>query len=439
MSSLNTESMSSVKRTKTYQGISARLSAPLTELRRAVLSCFLWEKSFYESGNDLADRISNLIPQIETDELMALAVEARHDMNLRHIPLFLAVEMLKTKHKPVVRLLIPQIINRLDDLTELVSIYWRGGKKPLANQLKQGIADALPIFGEYQLAKYQNVGGVKLRDLFNLVHPKPKDKKQERLWKRLMTKGLDAPDTWEVKLSKDGNTKESWEKLLRDKSLGSMALLRNLRNMTETKVDKQLIKVALAKANYDRVLPFRFIAATKYVPQLEPEIESAFMNRLKDYPRLKGKTAVLVDISGSMTWPISERSDMDRIDAGCGLAMIIREIAEDINVYAFHNQFFDIPARRGFALRDAIKSNGTGGTYLGAAINKVQAKNPDLDRIIVFTDEQSHDTVPQPKVDRAYMINISSYKPVVSYGKWISISGFSERVVDFIAMVEDLG
>jgi len=438
MSSLNTETMSSVKITRTYQGAKARISNPLNELRRAVLSCFLWEKSFYESGNDLVGRISNLIKQIKTDELMALAVEARHDMNLRHVPLFLAVEMLKTHHKVLVRTLIPKIINRPDDLTELVSIYWKDGKKPLANQLKLGIADSLPKFKEYQLAKYQNKGGVKLRDLFNLTHPKPLDKTQARTWKKLMTSGLDAPDTWEVKVSQKGNTKKVWIDLLSNNKLGAMALLKNLRNIYESGVDKSIITSALNKSNYDRILPFRFIAAAKHVPQLEPEIENVFLNRLKDYPKLRGNTAILIDVSGSMTWKISDRSDMDRIDAGCGLAIIIRELTENIKSYAFHTKLFSLPPRRGFALRDAIKNVGTGGTYLGAAITEVENKNPELDRLIIFTDEQSQDTVPQPRTQRSYMINVSSYEPQVSYGKWISISGFSERIIDFICMVEDL-
>jgi len=442
MSSLNTETLSSTKRTRTYEGGNAKNPSPLIELKRAVLTCFLWENSFYESGNELAERIGSLVSKVSTQDLVELAIEARHDMNLRHVPLFLAVEMIGNEnHKKSVRKLIPQIINRPDDLTELLSIYWHkmGRKKPIPHQLKSGIADALPRFDSYQLAKYQNKGGVKLKDLFNLVHPNPKSKEQEQIWKDLMNGGLSPAETWETKISEKGNTKDSWEELIDNKKLGAMALLRNLRNMKERGVSRAKISKALKEANYRRVLPFRFIAAAKQVPSLEQEIEKAFFSCLERYPKLDGKTVVLVDISGSMQVGIlSKKSDMMPLDAGCALAMIVRELASDVEVYAFHDHVFEIPPRHGFALRDAITEIGRGGTHLGKAIRKVEEDNPDLDRLIVFTDEQSHDAVPSPKNEKSYMINVGSYKPTVSYGKWISVTGFSEKIVDFIYLYEEL-
>lgn len=439
MSSINTESMSTIRRTRTYQGAPARIPETLKELRKAVLSSFLWESTYYESGGHLAERIGHLIKQTETQDLIDLAIEARHDMNLRHIPLFIAAEMVRLdKHKGAVRKIIPEIVNRPDDLTELLALYWRLGKAKIPMQLKRGIADALSKFSAYQLSKYKNSQGIKLYDLFNLTHPKPKSKEQAKIWKDFLSGKLKQADTWERKLSSEGNTKESWENLLSERRLGAMALLRNLRNMHQCGVNPSLIESSLLEANYARVLPFRFIAAAKYAPHLEPAIERAFISRLGQLPRLSGRTAVLVDVSGSMSCVLSVKSDMDRIDAGCGLAMIVRELCEDFHCYAFHTELFAIAPRHGFALRDAIRSVGSGGTYLGAAIRTVEREVSNLDRIIVFTDEQSHDSVPQPLTEKAYMINVASYRPEVSYGKWISISGFSERVVDFISMIETL-
>ena len=47
-----------------------------------------------------------------------------------------------------------------------------------------------------------------------------------------------------------------------------------------------------------------------------------------------------------------------------------------------------------------------GGTNLGASLDAVKEK---YDRIIVITDEQSHDRVPAPK-GRGYVINVASAK-----------------------------
>lgn len=81
--------------------------------------------------------------------------------------------------------------------------------------------------------------------------------------------------------------------------------------------------------------------------------------------KLPGKTIVLVDVSGSMTAPLSRRSEMQRTDAAYGLAVLLREIGEEVAVFSFSNDLAEVPARRGFALRDAIdKSQQHGATYL---------------------------------------------------------------------------
>jgi hypothetical protein len=97
-----------------------------------------------------------------------------------------------------------------------------------------------------------------------------------------------------------------------------------------------------------------------------------------------------------------------------------------------------VPARRGFALRDAIyNSQPHGSTYLGAAVDLINQNRPG-DRLIVITDEQSHDVVGNP-VGVGYMINVASYKNGVGYGAWTHIDGWSEAIVDYIAAYEAAG
>ena len=83
-----------------------------------------------------------------------------------------------------------------------------------------------------------------------------------------------------------------------------------------------------------------------------------------------------------------------------------------------------------------IRSQPHGSTYLGAAVNALNEQVPH-DRLIVITDDQSHDAVPAPKAKRAYMINVASYKPSVAYGPWTKIEGFSENVLRYITAAEN--
>src|ERR1700746_2321159 len=104
--------------------------------------------------------------------------------------------------------------------------------------------------------------------------------------------------------------------------------------------------------------------------------------------KLRGKTIVLVDVSGSMTAQLSQRSEMQRTDAAYGLAVLLREIGEKVTVFSFSDALVEVPARRGLALRDAIeKSQRHSATYLGKAVTELNQKH-SYDRLIVITDEQ---------------------------------------------------
>ena len=124
---------------------------------------------------------------------------------------------------------------------------------------------------------------------------------------------------------------------------------------------------------------------------------------------------------------------MLRTDAAYGLAVLLTEVAEKVSVYTFSDACAAIPPRRGFALRDAMEvSQRHGGTRLGAALDSIREQ---YDRIIVITDEQSHDRVGAPR-GRGYMINVASARNGVGYGPWTHIDGFSEAVIDYIREIE---
>lgn len=424
----------------THEGAIASRITPAQQLRRSVMACLLWESSFYEDGQSVVERIASLVPQVEPAQVAAMAIEARERMNLRHAPLLLVREMARhPKHKALVGETLARIIQRADELGEFVALYWKDGKQPLARQVKDGLRAAFGKFDEYQLAKYNRDAAVTLRDVLRLVHPRPADEAQAALWKRLIVGGLATPDTWEVSLSaNDGQTKQQkWERLLSENRLGALALLRNMRNFEQEGVDHGLIRQALQSANVRRVLPFRFIAAARHAPRWEPELEAKLFESVAESPKLPGVTKILVDVSASMDVPLSAKSDMTRMDAACGVAMVAREMCEYAEVFSFSNTTVSVPPRRGFALRDAIvNSQHHGSTQLGAAINELSQMRGRTDRLIVVTDEQTHDRVPDPFVRPAYMLNVASYENGVGYGAWTHIDGFSESVLRYISEAE---
>jgi len=421
---------------RTHEGAPARNISTELQLRRSVLACLLWEDQFYEDGVEIAGRIQSLVPKVKAAAVAALAIEARSKMKLRHVPLLLVREMARLKtHREFVSQTLAEVIQRADELAEFIAIYWKDGKVPLSAQSKKGLAKAFRKFDEYQLAKYDRDQPVRLRDVLFLCHAKPRDAEQAALWKRLIEGELQTPDTWEVALSSGADKREAWERLLRERKLGALALLRNLRNMKQAGVDESLVLDAIGAMKTGRVLPFRFLAAARYAPQLEESLERAMLSSLAEQEKLPGRTVLLVDVSGSMTAALSRRSEMLRTDAAYGLAILLREICEKAIVFTFSNDLVEVPARRGFALRDALDaSQQHSATYLGRALEKIRKP---YDRIIVVTDEQAHDRVPGPR-GRGYVINVASNKNGVGYGAWTHIDGWSEAVVEYIRSLEQM-
>ncbi len=416
----------------THEGAPARELTAEQKLRRSVMSCLLWEDEFYEDGQSIADRIFALAADVAPETVAALAIEARDQMKLRHAPLMLLCALI-AKGGVLVAPTIEHVIQRADELTELVALYWRNGKKPLSKQMKVGLARAFARFDAYQLAKYDRDGAVKLRDVLFLCHARPKDAAQAEVWKQLAEKTLTSPDTWEVALSGGADKAETFTRLLTERKLGYLALLRNLRNMDQAGVDEDLVKDAiLARRGAERVLPFRYVAAARAAPRFEPWLDQALAETVMEQSLLTGRTFVLVDVSGSMDARLSARSDLTRLDAAATLAAIV---PGDVRLFTFSNAVVEVPARRGMAGVDAIvRSQPHGGTELGKAVTAMNAlmSRSGHDRLIVITDEQSHDRVPDPVSAKAFMINVASARNGIGYGAWTHIDGFSENVLSFV-------
>lgn len=457
---------------RTHEGGPAARTPALEELTRAVSTCLLWENGFYEGGDSIAQRVADLCDRVDLEDIGALAVTARYDLKLRHVPLWLCIQLVRINSTRKTGSDVPSqtifaVINRPDELTELLALYWREGKRPLAKQLKKGLALALTKFeGEHTLSKWNRDSAVRLRDLLFLVHASPepgtgigcftspiskpgyqrgatyrnKDG-QGVLWAKLVVGTLETPETWEVLLSSGEDKKATWEYLMLEKKLGIIAALMNCRAMLEAGVDRGLIRqYLLEKAPGSWALPFRFISAAKHAPALASDLSDAMLLAIQGRQHLSGETAVVVDVSGSMDAPIAAKSTLTRIEAAGSLAVLIREICDNSRVFTFSNELVEVDNYRGLPLIRVIHlSQQHGGTYLRGALEAVKSVCPQAERVVVITDEQSHDGNLPAWTKYAYLMNVAGSQPALSLaGGWKRVNGFSERLVDWI-VYEELG
>lgn len=468
MASINKKSVHNIKskslsdtRLAGGMGQLAAKQSPVNDLKRSVMSCLLWEDIAYESGSDVADSIAKLVPQVDANVVADIAIEARFSQKLRHVPLYLVNLMAGLEsHKHVVASTLEKIIHRPDELCEFVSIYWKNKKQPLSSQIKLGLARAFTKFDEYQLAKWDKKGKeVSLSDVMKLVHPKPINQEQSDLWKRLLNKDLAVPQTWEVGLSASKSIEDKrkvWVDLIESNKIPALALLKNLRNMIDVSVPRDLIVRALDNANPAMLLPVNFYAARTYAPDYTRQIENLMFRCASQYPKLSGWTIMVIDVSGSMGAPLSSNSTFSRMDAGAAMAVLASEMCENIVIYATSGNDMSrvhktdkVKNCRGFALHDEIlesrKTLGMGGIFTKQCIDYIRSVEKEKpDRIIVFSDSQDCDlgnsTLPRPFGKYNYIVDISSNKHGINYkGVWTAeISGWSENFLKYIASYEKL-
>jgi hypothetical protein len=423
---------------QTHEGGKATFATPMEQLKRSVLSCLLWEDTFYEDGVSIAERISENVAKVTPEQAADVSLEAANKRYLRHAPLWIAVSMLNTDDKEMWKhsyRIIPQIINRPDSIGELLALYrMKNTKRPLTNQMKKVLGETLSKFNEYSLAKNdKNSAAYSLQDIIRLTHPTPKNPEQNELFRKIAKKELETPVTWETLLSSGQDKKETFTQLIKNKQLGGLAFLRNLRNMIQTGVEREVIE-----CSFKKIFPYQYIAAARYAEDYKKQLETIMIKDLEEKEKLPGETILLIDKSGSMSCAVSAKSEMSCYDYAKALAILMKEITQKCVIYTFNNEIELVKESRGFELE---KNMGypDGGTYMWGSISEVKEKHPEAERIIVLTDEQTADyeIEENKKYPHQYIINLASYQNGVSYKPdWIHIDGFSQAVIDYIQEYE---
>jgi len=428
-------------------------------LRRVTLANLLFESNYYQSSDEIMIQIESLVQKINPEKVIDLAIECRFEQKLRHTPLWLLL-LVNQYHKGYsIKNALAKIANRPDMLMDFLGmIEVRYGKiKPLSKPIKKGIAAAFDNYDEYQIAKYKkNNMEVSLVDVVNLVHPKPTQKNSEAL-KKLITGTLEPANTWETALSSGANKKETFERMIEENSLGSLAILRNLRNMTESGITRQNIKKAISQVNSQWLTPLNFLAAQRIVPEFTEDINEA-MKKCFASIKIKGTTILAIDVSGSMGGITSKFSDFTRLDLAFSMAALGSYMFEDL-ILVFTAG--DDGSRKGahkiwsnskglgiFNDYNILRSElGQGGIFTYQLCEWLKSKGyaKDADRLVVISDSQDIDVSAGIKnkpdttpYKNSYIIDISTNTHGIKTGVWTAeINGWSDKLFHYILAFEN--
>jgi hypothetical protein len=427
-------------------GASYDINDPIARLRIAASSCFFGEPQYYQddkndkrtkrpavrrsiatlSSTDLehlrttlnaidpqewrgmtpAQAIESAIDAAldhDAEKTLQEAVRLRQEEHIRTTPqviLVRAAHHAKVRGTGLVRKYAPLILDRADEPAVGLAYHtFRYGKdKPIPNSLKKSWAARLARATEYELAKYRMEDrAVKTVDVVNLTHPK-----SEAVGKLVKGELKTTDKTWESIISKEGSNTESWTKAL--DVMGHMALLRNMRNLLDNKVDHALFTGKLvAGAAGGKQLPFRYYSAYKAVQGNAPApvldaIEECLNVSLDNMPRFAGRTMCLADNSGSAQGAATSAMGTMKISTIANLtAVIAGKISDDGYIGVFGDRLDVQPVRKKSSVFDEL--NKAEASAKGIGVNtengiwlfwdKAIREKEHWDNVFVMSDMQA--------------------------------------------------
>ncbi|MFF4453998.1 TROVE domain-containing protein [Streptomyces goshikiensis] len=489
-----------------HQGGRGFLRDPRSELFLLAVANFVTQRSFYESGEARDDRFAALVRRLAVEDpewTAGLLGWLRSEGNMRTASLVGAAEYVRARLDagvtggPSNRQVVDSVLRRADEPGELLAYWTATYGRAVPKPVKRGIADAVRrLYSGTSLLKYDTASkGFRFGDVLNLVHASPDPAKpwQGELFRYALDRRhhpetaevpvgnrtlaahrelmelpvaerravVTAPDgadrlaaagmTWEALAGWLGGPMDAaaWEAVI--PSMGTMALLRNLRNFDKAGVSDAVAAGVAAKISDPEVVarsrqfPFRYLAAHQHAPSLRwaYPLERALGHSLANVPALPGRTLVLVDRSGSMWSPLSARSELNRADAAAvfGTALALR--AEHADLVQFGTGSKAVAYARGESVLKVLdRFENLGGTYTAEAIRQHFA---DHDRVLIVTDEQAtyhhggDPTALVPDTVPVYTWNLAGYRvghaPAGS-GNRHTFGGLTDAAFRMVSLIE---
>lgn len=420
---------------QTYNWWIAYALSDKQELIKMCLTSFL-QNDYYEKDKDKIVRIQELASRIDPEFCLKLAVFSR-EYGLRSVNHVLFVEAANRMYgKKGVREKLSNylsaMIRRPDELMDIVGYYaQRNGQNfnsiILPNALKYAIWNRLEGFNDYQIAKHKGLGGdINIFDLVNLTHPK------SDTLATLMKDELFPADTWEVEISKNGNTKESWTRLLEEKKLGAIATIRNLRNILNAWVDTKTVANYIDGLKWSDIFPFQALQALDVLGIeniLNKEISAVVQKHVKECfkfiaDKYNGNIAIGIDVSGSMFGTsVSNLSSYDRAKMAITYGQMLKELT-DADMYLWSTSCAICDTDDFEMLMQAAQqmSSGTEPRYFTEAIREKW-----YDYAIILTDEQITGNLEHVVNKQTVVWGLHDYKNTIASGNGITyFTGYND-------------
>lgn len=440
------------KFTKTHQGGKSIAIPNKNELVKLCLTSFL-EKTYYESAEDVIQRIVDYSKTINQTFLLKLAIFSRNYglKSINHLlaALFVINNSWIVWTRKMFTSFLKKMVKRPDELWEIL---WAFNslideeKLVVPNMMKVAFKEVLENnFSKYQLQKYKNKGNFKLHDIVNLVHAKGE------FIDLLMKWEIGSADTRETKLSAGESKQEAFEDLIDKNKLWTKALLMNMKNIIEAWINQDKVAEYINKASLMGIFPFDVMKALHYLwetnqtKRVKASVVLALENMaIKSFGNLPldWKVAVICDTSGSMSSAtMSNKSEFRAVEVAAFYTALAYVRGDDTWAFCFDTQARAIKALPWDGLArvySEIVRNANGGwTYVQSAIDLVKSK---YDTAIIFTDSQFADDIRNTgNLKQVIVANLCWYKWSIAI-KWniIEISWYNDTMLKLASDIRNI-
>jgi len=477
-----------------------------SEIKHQTLQALLTNtigNTFYAEEKNILDTSKNIFEKCAKRDpvFFRKALQfARNDGNFRLYPI-IGLEILSKTDSAEFKKAFPKVILTPGDLKDFMSILKSKGRGQGGRAIRSVVSEFLRSLSEYHVIKYGGEGkGYSLKDLVATAHPRPNnpdqcmllryithgknDKKhpvslirfpQIAAYEKFKTAKTEAERIryitegklpFEVATSR-GTSRAIWNAILPQMPL--QTLLKNINTLDEQGLisgkNREYITerlnnpTAIYKAG---LLPGQWLKAHATIrnSEIKKVISKALDHSFACIPEFYGKSAIFLDVSGSMLGPTVETGALLGISAH-------KRNAENKSIFWMFNTNCMIPddtwdfTRPTLDLIEIIRHKVGGGTNTGACIENLTKTKTRVNNIIMFTDEQQNSGKPfyaalkeyKQKVNpnvRAFIVDVSSAStmsaktngshmaPVNEPNLWY-IFGWTDQVLNFISLISKTG
>jgi len=454
--------------------------------------------TYYATDKDQLKKVLELSKKVSPEYLAKLAVYSRQKGLMKDMPAVLAA-VVAGRAPELLAKIFPKVIDNPKMLRNFVQIIRSGatGRKSLGTRPKKLIQAYLENLTDEQLFKADVGNDPSLEDIIKLVHPRPLNKNRNAMYAYLLDKEYnrndlsplvrqfqdfkkdmtgEIPDVPFQMLTALPLTKDHWKKIADHATWTQVRMNLNTFARHGVLEDNKLVSVLADKlADPDqirraKVFPYQLFTAFKNIDEKVPmklnlALQKAAEVACENIPEINGKVYVMVDVSGSMSSPVTGyrstvTSKTTCVDVAALVAAAILRKNPEAKVMPFDTRVHNAKMNP----MDSIMTNaaylakfGGGGTSCSLPLEQLNHIGAKGDLVIYVSDNESwvdsgryRSTAtmeawqkfkkrnPHAKL---VCIDIQPYDTTQAGDREdiLNVGGFSDQVFDVIARFVELG